>query len=164
VIAARKSGALKTLIVHGVLMTELAKAADIVLPGAAWVEKDEVYVNQQGRLQASARVITPPGDAQEDWQVFVNVGLALGASVRYASSSEVRADLASAMSSAPAYADLPNLEFARPVAAQHWLQASNPSERWKWDFMFQDLPPVKFAGAPRATSAQHLSIPLTKVD
>ena len=24
-----------------------------------------------------------------------------------------------------------------------WLDASNPSERWKWDFMFQDLPPVK---------------------
>ena len=33
VIAARKSGALKTLIVHGVLMTDLAEAADIVLPG-----------------------------------------------------------------------------------------------------------------------------------
>ena len=27
---------------------------------------------------------------------------------------------------------------------EHWLQASNPSERWKWDFMFQDLPPIKF--------------------
>jgi hypothetical protein len=26
------------------------------------------------------------------------------------------------------------------------MQASNPSERWKWDFMFQDLPPVKFEG------------------
>ena len=25
------------------------------------------------------------------------------------------------------------------MSAQHWLQASNPSERWKWDFMFQDL-------------------------
>jgi hypothetical protein len=23
------------------------------------------------------------------------------------------------------------------------MQASNPSERWKWDFMYQDLPPVK---------------------
>ena len=34
--------------------------------------------------------------------------------------------------------------FSRPVSARHWLQASNPSERWKWDFMFQDLPPVKF--------------------
>ena len=61
VIAARKAGALKTLIVHGVLMTDLAKAADIVLPGAAWVEKDATYVNGQGRLQAAARVIAPPG-------------------------------------------------------------------------------------------------------
>ena len=40
----------------------------------------------------------------------------------------------------------PTLAFARPVAARHWLQASNPSERWKWDFMFQDLPPVKGDG------------------
>ena len=39
---------LKTLIVHGVLMTDLAKAADIVLPGAAWVEKDATYVNGAG--------------------------------------------------------------------------------------------------------------------
>ena len=29
------------------------------------------------------------------------------------------------------------------MAAQHWLQASNPSERWKWNSLFQDLPPVK---------------------
>ena len=35
------------------------------------------------------------------------------------------------------------LAFSRPLEARHWLQASNPSERWKWDFMFQDLPPVK---------------------
>ena len=32
----------------------------------------------------------------------------------------------------------------RPRSAANWLQASNPSERWKWDFLFQDLPPVKF--------------------
>ena len=41
------------------------------------------------------------------------------------------------------YAGLNGLQFARPVSARNWLQASNPSERWKWDFMFQDLPPVK---------------------
>ena len=164
VIAARKAGALKTLIVHGVLMNDLTAAADIVLPGSAWVEKDATYVNGQGRLQAAARVIPTPGDAQEDWQVFVNVGLALGGAVTYSNSTEIRAELAAAMSSEPAYADLATLTFARPVTAQHWLQASNPSERWKWDFMFQDLPPVKFAGTPRATSAQHLRIPLQKVD
>jgi len=164
IIEARRSGALKLLIVHGVLMTDLAKEADIVLPGAAWVEKDAAYVNGEGLLQAAARVITPPGDAQEDWQVFVNVGLALGATMTYATASEVRAEIAAAMSGRPAYASLTTLTFARPVAASHWLQASNPSERWKWDFMFQDLPPVKFAGTPRATSVDRPSIPLHPVD
>ena len=86
VIDARRSGKLPLLIVHGVLMNELAKAADIVLPGAAWVEKDAAYVNAQGRVQDSSRVLAPPGDAQEDWQVFVNVGLALGAAVTYSTS------------------------------------------------------------------------------
>jgi NADH-quinone oxidoreductase subunit G len=163
VIAARKSGALKTLIVHGVLMGDLAKAADIVLPGAAWVEKDASYVNNQGRVQAASRVIPSPGDAQDDWQVLVNVGLALGSAVTYSSSAEIRAELAAAMSGNAAYAELTTLTFARPVTAKHWLQASNPSERWKWDRMFQDLPPVKFASTPRATST-HLAIPLQKVD
>ena len=46
----------------------------------------------------------------------------------------------------PGYDQLSSMTFARPVPAQHWLQASNPSERWKWDVMFQDLPPVKFEG------------------
>jgi hypothetical protein len=42
-----------------------------------------------------------------------------------------------------AYGALQAMSFARPVAARTWLQASNPSERWKWDFLFQDLPPIK---------------------
>ncbi len=163
IISARQSGRLPLLIVQGVLMTELAKAADIVLPGASWVEKDGAFVNDQGRLQAAARAIKPPGDAQEDWQIFVNVGLALGASLSYTSSAAVRGDVAATLSENDRYAGLASLAFGRPVSARNWLQASNPSERWKWDFMFQDLPPVKFAGTPRATSPQHL-IPLQKVD
>jgi len=35
------------------------------------------------------------------------------------------------------------MTFNAPLEARSWLQASNPSERWKWDFMYQDLPPVK---------------------
>ena len=31
---------------------------------------------------------------------------------------------------------LTTLAFSRPIEARHWLQASNPSERWKWDFMY----------------------------
>ena len=163
IIEARRDGRLPLLIVQGVLMTALAQVADIVLPGASWVEKDGAFVNGQGRLQAASRAIAPPGEAQEDWQVFVNVGLALDAPVTYTSSAEVRADLAAALTGNERYAGLANLAFVRPVTAKHWLQASNPSERWKWDVMFQDLPPVKFAGTPRALAVPGL-IPVQKVD
>jgi NADH-quinone oxidoreductase subunit G len=164
IVEARKAGLLKTLVVHGVLMTELARAADVVLPGAAWVEKDATFVNGAGRLQAASAVITPPGEAQEDWQVFVNVGQALGADVSYSSGADIRAAVAGAMASNPVYAGLSSTTFSRPVAAANWLQASNPSERWKWDLMFQDLPPVKFAATPRASEPVRLAIPLHKVE
>jgi NADH-quinone oxidoreductase subunit G len=163
IIEARRSGRLRHLIVQGVLMTPLVKAADVVLPGASWVEKDASYVNDQGRLQGAARAIAPPGEALEDWQIFVNVGLALGAPLTYTSGQEIRADIAAALSNNERYSGLTTLAFARPVSARNWLQASNPSERWKWDFMFQDLPPVKFEG--RASLGALLNaIPLTKVD
>jgi NADH dehydrogenase/NADH:ubiquinone oxidoreductase subunit G len=120
-------------------------------------------VNYQGRVQAASRALRAPGDAQEDWQILVNLGLALGITLGYTSSAHVRADVASAMSANAAYAGLADLAFARPVTAKHWLQASNPSERWKWDVMFQDLPPVKFAGRPEPTSIPGV-IPLTQRD
>ena len=151
VIDARRSGTLGLLIVQGVLMTDLAAAADIVLPGACSLEKDAAYVNLQGRLQGASRALAAPADAQEDWQIFVNVGLALGATLGYTSSAAVRADVAGALQGNATYAGLAGLAFARPVTAKNWLQSSNPSERWKWDVMFQDLPPVKF-DRPDATS------------
>jgi NADH-quinone oxidoreductase subunit G len=163
IIDARRSGKLARLIVHGVLLSPLAEAADVVLPGAAWVEKDAAYVNQDGRVQGGARAIAPPGDAREDWQIFVDVGRALGAEISYAGSHELRAEIAAALSGQERYAGLPSLAFARPVPARHWLQASNPSERWKWDFMFQDLPPVKFADRPGVVPTL-AGIPITRVD
>jgi predicted molibdopterin-dependent oxidoreductase YjgC len=142
VVAARRSGALPLLIVQGVLMTELAAAADIVLPGAAYVEKDGIYTNADGRVQAGSRAISAPGDALEDWQVLVNVARSLGLTLPYQTSSDVRRAITAAMPGS-AYADADKMAFSRPVTARNWLQASNPSERWKWDFMYQDLPPVK---------------------
>ena len=41
------------------------------------------------------------------------------------------------------YAEASRIAFTRPMSASNWLQASNPSERWKWDFLYQDVPPVK---------------------
>jgi len=162
VIDARKSGTLPLLIVQGALLTDLARAADIVLAGASSFEKDASYVNEQGRVQAASRAIAAPGEAQEDWQILVNLAMALGVTLDYTASAHVRAELERAMASNRAYAGLASLAFARPVTARHWLLASNPSERWKWDVMFQDLPPLKFEGRPSPTSIPG-AIPLQEV-
>ena len=55
----------------------------------------------------------------------------------------VRADIVTRVGGVKGFEQLTALAFSQPVPARHWLQASNPSDRWKWDFMFQDLPPVK---------------------
>jgi NADH-quinone oxidoreductase subunit G len=143
ILGARERGTLPLLIVQGVLMTELARAADFVLPGASYVEKEASYTNGQGRLQGTARAIPPPGDALEDWQILVNLATAAGLSFDYPAAAHVRADIAARFGAEQALEGLTTLAFARPLSAKHWLQASNPSERWKWDFMFQDLPPIK---------------------
>jgi NADH dehydrogenase/NADH:ubiquinone oxidoreductase subunit G len=150
VVDARNSSALKLLIVQGVVLTPLARAADFVLPGASYVEKEASYTNGQGRLQGTARAIPPPGDAMEDWQILVNLARSLGLAFDYTAAAHVRADIAARYPAVEGLAALPDLTFNRPLSARHWLQASNPSERWKWDFMFQDLPPVKGALDPTA--------------
>jgi NADH-quinone oxidoreductase subunit G len=140
--AARRDGKLPLLVVQGVVMTELAANADFVLPGAAYVEKDAIYTNDQGRVQGAAAAILPPGEAREDWQILTNFGSLLGLTLSYRNSGDVRRALATALPGTP-YAQAADVTFARAMPARSWLQASNPSERWKWDFMYQDLPPVK---------------------
>ncbi len=47
-----------------------AEIADIILPGAAYTEKDGLFVNLEGKLQKSYKASYPPGDAREDWIIF----------------------------------------------------------------------------------------------
>ena len=47
-----------------------AHRADVVLPGAAYTEKDSLYVNFEGRVQRAERAAFPPGDAKEDWAIL----------------------------------------------------------------------------------------------
>ena len=143
IVAARTSGALPLLIVQGVLMTTLAGVADFVLPGASSLEKQASYTNEQGRLQGTAYVLPAPGDALEDWRILVNLGAALGVAFDYSSAAQVRTDIVTRFPGVPELAGLGALTFGAQMEARNWLQGSNPSERWKWDFMFQDLPPVK---------------------
>jgi hypothetical protein len=99
----------------------------------------------------------------EDWQILVNIGVALGVPFDYASAAHVRADIAARFAGTNAFDGLTTLAFNRPLEARHWLQASNPSERWKWDFMFQDLPPVKGSVDPSSLPLPPGAIALKEV-
>jgi predicted molibdopterin-dependent oxidoreductase YjgC len=107
--------------------------------------------------------MAPPGDAMEDWQILVNAGLALGVKFEYTSAAQIRGDIAARFPNTPELRGLTMLAFSRPMEAQTWLQASNPSERWKWDFMYQDLPPVKGELDPSALPLPPGAIPLKSV-
>jgi NADH-quinone oxidoreductase subunit G len=156
---ARKSGRLPVLIYQGVLATTVSKVADVVLPGLGWVEKDATLHQRSGPRAGVSRAINPPGgEAVDDWRI-ASVRRRARPTVLSASSQQVRADVSKALQADPAYAGLGELAFSRPVAAEHWLQASNPMERMKWDDMFRDLPPVRatcrWARAPgRGNSAE----------
>ena len=47
-----------------------AERADVVLPSAAYTEKDGLYVNTEGRVQLAKRAVSPAGDAKEDWAII----------------------------------------------------------------------------------------------
>jgi NADH-quinone oxidoreductase subunit G len=163
IVEARKSGRLPILIYQGVLQTDLAKIADVVLPGSAWVEKDATYTNDKGMVQAVSKAINAPGESVEDWQILTSVAAALGLPYTYTTSQQVRADVARHLLAKPEYATLTETVFNRPVSAEHWLKASNPMERWKWDTMFQDLPPVKGHNVQMEQMSSPTVIPLRLV-
>lgn len=55
-----------------------AHAADLILPGAAFSEKDALWVNTEGRVQAGWRSVFPPGEAREDWAIIRQISEIVG--------------------------------------------------------------------------------------
>jgi NADH-quinone oxidoreductase subunit G len=55
-----------------------ARGADVILPGAAYTEKDGTYINTEGRVQIARRGVFPPGEAREDWKIIRALSGAIG--------------------------------------------------------------------------------------
>jgi NADH-quinone oxidoreductase subunit G len=80
-----------------------ARAADLILPGAAYSEKHGIHVNLEGRVQYSEKAVDPPGDARADWSILRALSDALGKPLPFDSHAALRAAL---------FADYP--AFAQP--------------------------------------------------
>ena len=60
-----------------------AQAADVILPGAAYTEKNGTYVNTEGRVQLGRLAAFPPGEAREDWTILRALSAVLGKALPY---------------------------------------------------------------------------------
>jgi NADH dehydrogenase (ubiquinone) Fe-S protein 1 len=71
-----------------------AQMADLILPGAAYTEKHGTYVNMEGRVQMTKKVVGAPGDAQEDWAIHRALSEVMGNTLPYDSLTGVRERMA----------------------------------------------------------------------
>jgi len=68
-----------------------AARADVILPGAAYTEKDGTYVSTEGRVQSGWSAVPPPGEALEDWRILRGLGAALGVGLGFDTRDALRA-------------------------------------------------------------------------
>ena len=67
----RKPGDGRFLIVSDIYPTPTTAAADLILPSAAWIEREGMFGNSERRTQHWEKMVEPPGEAKEDaWQIL----------------------------------------------------------------------------------------------
>lgn len=70
-----------------------AHRADVILPGAAYTEKNATWVNTEGRVQLGRLCVFPPGDAREDWTIIRALSDALGKTIPFNDLKAVRSKM-----------------------------------------------------------------------
>jgi NADH-quinone oxidoreductase subunit G len=73
-----------------------AHRADVILPGAAYTEKNGTYVNTEGRVQLARQAVQPPGDAREDWAIIRALSDVVSGGLNFTTLGDVRARLVEA--------------------------------------------------------------------
>ena len=73
-----------------------AHRADIILPCAAWVEENGLFVNTEGRPQLALRAGFPPGEAKETWAILRALSGELGAALPWDTLAQLRRALVKA--------------------------------------------------------------------
>ena len=61
------------LVVQDILSSGLTASADVVLPAAAWAEKDGCWENFAGRIQPFTAAVAPPEGTRREGDVYLNL-------------------------------------------------------------------------------------------
>ena len=96
-----------------------AAAADVVLPGTAYTEKNATYVNLEGRVQRAQRAVCAPGEAREDWTILRAFSELTGSTLPYDKLDAVRARMAEIA---------PTFKSANRISPAPWQDFGTPGE------------------------------------
>lgn len=88
------NGAATTVVYVGHQGDAGATMADVVLPSAAYTEKEATFVNTEGRSQRTLPAVTCPGVAREDWKIFRALSEIAGRTLPYERIQELRERMA----------------------------------------------------------------------
>lgn len=83
------------LVVQDIFLTETAKLAHVVLPGASWAEKDGTFSNTERKFQRVRKAVEHLEGTLPDWKILCELGSRLGLSMDYASPKEIWDEMAS---------------------------------------------------------------------
>jgi predicted molibdopterin-dependent oxidoreductase YjgC len=109
---------LQFLAVQDLFLTETARYADVVLPGASFAEKTGTFANTERRIQLAHKAMDPPGQARADWDILVDLSNRTGLKTPFADPEEVMREISQV---APAWAGVsydrlvgPGLQYPVP--------------------------------------------------
>ena len=90
---------LKHLVVQDIFLTETAWHADVVLPSSAHAEKWGTFTNTNRQVQLGRAVVSPPGEARQDWELISELAQRVGLPWTYKDVGEVFTEMAAVMPS-----------------------------------------------------------------
>jgi formate dehydrogenase alpha subunit len=146
--ARRMLEGLDFLVVQELFMTATAEMADVVLPAAAYAEKEGTATCTDRRVQRLRKAVDPPGEARPDWQIIQDLAGRMGATWRFDSAAAVMAEIASLT---PSYRGLTYDKLDAGWGA-YWPSDNGTGERMHPKGL--SLQPVQCPGVPQ-TDAEH---------
>jgi formate dehydrogenase major subunit len=90
---------LEHLVVQDLFLTETAWHADVVRPSSAHAEKWGTFTNTNRQVQMGRPVVSPPGEARQDWELIQDLARGIGLDWNYRHLSEVFDEMAGCMPS-----------------------------------------------------------------
>ncbi len=83
------------IVVQDIFPTETAVLADVILPAAAYAEKEGTYTSTERRVQKLNKAVEAPGEAKPDWEIISMLAEKMGYSFPYKNPEEINREMTS---------------------------------------------------------------------